>query len=160
MFKRSGTAKYWLGVDQETLDPICRRALSNDAIEQVIIGPLEMDRLDIGSPYEFELVTIPIRDLDDEGLEKLSREGQLYLTLVEMKTIQAHFNSLEETPRTLNWNQSANLVRALQPQDFGGTHPLSGTRCQSGSPLDERQSTTCSKKRSCSNLTIGNRSRG
>ncbi len=91
--------KYWLGdLDQASLDPICRRALSNDAIEQVVIGPLEMDQLDVGSPYAFKLVTVAIRELDDEGLTRLSREGQLYLTLVEMQTIRAHFVSLGRDP--------------------------------------------------------------
>ena len=91
--------KYWLGnVDVAILDSICRRALSNDSIEQVVVGPLELDQLDVGSEYEFQLVTIPIRDLDDEGLEKLSREGQLYLTLVEMQTIRDHFVSLGRDP--------------------------------------------------------------
>ena len=37
-------------LDASSLDPICRRALSNDAIEQVVVGPLEMDQLDIGAP--------------------------------------------------------------------------------------------------------------
>ena len=32
---------------QTDLDVICRRALSNDAIEQVVAGPLEMDQLDV-----------------------------------------------------------------------------------------------------------------
>jgi phosphoribosylformylglycinamidine synthase II len=87
--------KYWLGdTDQYSLDSICRRALSNDAIEQVVVGPLEMDQLDVGSAQDFQLLTIAIRDLDDDGLQRLSKEGQLYLTLVEMQTIRAHFVSL------------------------------------------------------------------
>lgn len=91
--------KYWLdGVDGDALDAVCRKALSNDAIEQVVVGPLELDQLDVGSAYEFELVTVPIRELDDAGLEKLSIEGQLYLTLVEMQTIRDHFVSIGRDP--------------------------------------------------------------
>lgn len=91
--------KYWLGdMDDASLQTICRRALSNDAIEQVVVGPLEMDELDIGTSYEFELITIPIRSLTDTELETLSREGQLYLTLVEMQTIRNHFQSLGRDP--------------------------------------------------------------
>ena len=91
--------KYWLGdTDQSSLDSICRRALSNDAIEQVVIGPLEMDQLDVGSVQDFKLVTAPIRQLDDNGLRQLSKAGQLYLTLVEMQTIRAHFVSLGRDP--------------------------------------------------------------
>ena len=91
--------KYWLGhLPQGDLDAICRRALSNDAIEQVIQGPLEMDQLDVGSSSEFQIVTVPIRDLDDEGLLTLSRDGQLYLTLVEMQTIRDQFVSIGRDP--------------------------------------------------------------
>lgn len=91
--------KYWLGeLPQTDLDAICRRALSNDAIEQVVAGPLEMDQLDVGSVTEFELVTVPIRELDDKGLTALSRDGQLYLTLVEMQTIRDQFIALDRDP--------------------------------------------------------------
>src|SRR5262249_55181673 len=41
---------------------------------------------------------VPLRSLDDDSLVRLSREGQLYLSLVEMQTIQAHFRSLERDP--------------------------------------------------------------
>ena len=91
--------KYWLPeLPANRLDQICRRALSNDSIEQVVVGPLKIDQLHIGSAYELELKTTPIRDLDDAALERLSREGQLYLTLVEMQTIQQHFQSLGRDP--------------------------------------------------------------
>ncbi len=91
--------KYWLGnVDDKSLDSICRKALSNDSVEQVVVGPLRIEELDVGSPYEFQLVTVPIRSLDDAGLERLSREGQLYLTLVEMQTIRDHFASIGRDP--------------------------------------------------------------
>ncbi len=84
--------KYWLSeLTEDRLEAVCRKALSNDAIEQVVVGPLELDQLDVGSAYDFQLVTIPIRRLDDEGLARLSKEGQLYLTLVEMQTIRDHF---------------------------------------------------------------------
>ncbi|QEG00557.1 Phosphoribosylformylglycinamidine synthase subunit PurL [Stieleria maiorica] len=91
--------KYWIsGVDEPTFQTICRRALSNDSIEQVVAGPLEMDQLDVGTAYDFELVRVPIRSLSDDELETLSREGQLYLTLVEMQTIRDHFVSLNRDP--------------------------------------------------------------
>lgn len=91
--------KYWLpDLPADQLQAICRRALSNDSIEQVVIGPLELDELHVGSDYTFALQTVPIRDLDDAGLERLSRTGQLYLTLVEMQTIAAHFRELGRDP--------------------------------------------------------------
>jgi hypothetical protein len=41
--------------------------LANDAIEQVVVGPLPFDRLQSGSDYKFELKTVAIRDLDAAG---------------------------------------------------------------------------------------------
>lgn len=91
--------KYWLpDIADDMLDQVCGRILANDSIEQVVRGPLSLDRLDLGQPYEFELVHVPLRDLTDDQLMTLSRTGQLYLTLVEMQTIQAHFRELERDP--------------------------------------------------------------
>ena len=81
-------------LDKESLDKLCSKVLANDSIEQVIVGPLALGRLQIGTPYEFERIQVSLRELDDEGLLKLSRAGQLYLTLVEMQTIQEHFRQL------------------------------------------------------------------
>ncbi|MDA1016243.1 MAG: phosphoribosylformylglycinamidine synthase subunit PurL [Planctomycetota bacterium] len=77
------------------IDLLARRALSNDAIEQVVRGPLEMDSISVGSEYTFQLITVPIREMSDAELETLSRDGQLYLNLVEMQTIQSHFRELD-----------------------------------------------------------------
>ena len=91
--------KYWVGnLKEERLEALCSKILANDAIEQVIVGPLPFDKLEVGSPYEFNLVTVPIREMDDEALAKLAIEGQLYLSLVEMQTIQTHFRSLDRDP--------------------------------------------------------------
>jgi phosphoribosylformylglycinamidine synthase II len=75
-----------------------RKMLANDAIEQIIAGPLHLEHLTLGQPYTFRLVTLPLRELDDAGLERLSREGQLSLSLEEMRTIQAHFRDLGRDP--------------------------------------------------------------
>lgn len=91
--------KYWIGnLDGERLGALCSKILANDAIEQTIVGPLPFDRLEVGSPYVFQLVTVPIREMDDEALSRLSVKGQLFLSLVEMQTIQAHFRSLDRDP--------------------------------------------------------------
>src|SRR5262249_6960814 len=79
-------------------DVLFRKVLANDAIEQVVVGPLHADHLAIGKPYAFRLVTVPVRDLDDAALTKLSKDGQLALTLDEMKAVQAHFRGLGREP--------------------------------------------------------------
>lgn len=91
--------KYWLeGDDPARLDAFCSRVLANDSIEQVVVGPLHMTELSLGGEYDFQLQVVPLRSLDDQQLEQLSREGQLYLTLVEMQTIQSHFAQLGRDP--------------------------------------------------------------
>ena len=87
-----------VGLPAEKLPLLCSKVLANDAIEQVIVGPLSFDRLQVGSPYEFRLVVVPLDAMDDDALVRLSREGQLYLSLAEMRTIQAHFRALDRDP--------------------------------------------------------------
>lgn len=92
--------KYWINADASAtdVDRLCAKVLANDAIEQVIRGPLPLESLALGSDYAFELVTVPLREMDDEALMRLSREGQLYLSLAEMQTIRQHFQDLGREP--------------------------------------------------------------
>lgn len=91
--------KYWpTGLSDDQVGLLATKVLANDAIEQVIFGPLTFEHLEVGSPYQFDLLTVPIRKLNDKALMKLSLKGQLYLSLTEMQTIQAHFNDLDRDP--------------------------------------------------------------
>ena len=86
------------GVPEQDRDTLFRRVLANDAIEQVAVGALKADHLAVGRPYAFTLVTVPLRDLDDVGLMRVSKEGTLALTLEEMRQIQAHFREQGRDP--------------------------------------------------------------
>jgi phosphoribosylformylglycinamidine synthase len=91
--------KYWLaGLSPERLATLVAKVLANDAVEQVIEGPLRLDRLQLGASYQFRRVEMPIRALDDAGLERLNRQAQLYLSTLEMRAIQAHFRDLGREP--------------------------------------------------------------
>ncbi len=91
--------KFWIGrLPDEKLDLLISKILANDAIEQVIVGPLEFEHLEVGSPYDFHLIHVPIRQMSDEEMEKLSLEGQLFLSLVEMQTIRSYYRSLGRDP--------------------------------------------------------------
>jgi phosphoribosylformylglycinamidine synthase len=79
-------------------DILFRKVLANEAIEQVIEGPLAEGHLHLGTPYQFRKVTVPLCDLDDATLQHLSRTGQLSLSLAEMKAIQEHFRGLDRDP--------------------------------------------------------------
>ncbi len=91
--------KYWIdGIDDAGIKRLATKMLANDAVEQVVFGTLPFDHLGVGSAYEFKLTTVPIRAMDDVALAKLSKEGQLYLSLTEMQTIKAAFEKLERDP--------------------------------------------------------------
>jgi phosphoribosylformylglycinamidine synthase len=100
--------KYAVGpLSDQQISLLCSKVLANDAVEQVVVGPLCFERLQVGSPYEFQLKTVPILAMDDSALVRLSREGQLYLSLVEMQTIQAHFRGLERDPTDIELETTA-----------------------------------------------------
>lgn len=91
--------KYRIGdVDGGTVQRLSEKLLSNDSIERVMPGPLELSHLEVGAEYQFELKHVPICELSDNELMHLSKAGQLYLSLAEMQTIQRHFQSLHREP--------------------------------------------------------------
>ena len=91
--------KYWVtGIDDSETQLLATKLLSNDAVEQVIFGKIPFTELHVGSPYEFKLITVPIRHMDDGQLQRFSKERQLYLSLAEMQTIQAVFEQLDRDP--------------------------------------------------------------
>ncbi|MCL2347702.1 MAG: phosphoribosylformylglycinamidine synthase subunit PurL [Planctomycetaceae bacterium] len=91
--------KYWIsGTDDAGLRRLCTKLLANDAIEQTVVGALPFERLDVGSNYLFHLATVPIRTMNDDELMILSKKGQLYLSLTEMKTIQQQFEKEGRDP--------------------------------------------------------------
>jgi phosphoribosylformylglycinamidine synthase subunit PurSL len=74
------------------------RVLANDAIEQIISGSLGEEHLALGTPYEFRRIVVPLLQADDATLERLSRDGQLSLSLAEMRAIRSHFRDLGREP--------------------------------------------------------------
>src|SRR5690606_21434850 len=91
--------KFWIDeLPEDRLKLLINKLLANDSIEQAIVGPLTMKEIHLGSPYRFNLEVIPLRDLGDDDLVRLSRERTLSLTLVEMQTIQQHFRQLQRDP--------------------------------------------------------------
>ena len=91
--------KYWIaGLAEADIPLLCSKLLANDAIEQAVVGPLPFRRLEVGTPYQFKLTTVPIRAMGEEELKELSLKGQLYLSLTEMQTIRDYFKTLDRDP--------------------------------------------------------------
>ncbi len=95
--------KYWVrsaqgAPEKSVVQRLCQKILANDSIEQVNVGPLQMEQLAVGAPYQFQLVMVPICDLDEDALMVLSKTGQLYLSIAEMRTVQDHFREQGREP--------------------------------------------------------------
>ena len=92
--------RYWIAgdLDAAKLTQLTKKVLSNDAIEYVVKGPLQIRDLSVGSEYKLKLTTVPIREMNDDDLMVLSKKGQLYLSIAEMKTVQDYFRSLQRDP--------------------------------------------------------------
>ncbi|MEK6235066.1 MAG: AIR synthase-related protein, partial [Planctomycetales bacterium] len=91
--------KYWIsGLIDAQFQQLCSRDLANDAVEQVVVGKLPFDQIEIGSPYRFQLIFASILGLDDEQLAAHSKTNQLYLSVPEMRTIQQRFQEMGREP--------------------------------------------------------------
>jgi phosphoribosylformylglycinamidine synthase len=93
--------RYYLG-DASAAGATSRSALKkvlvNDAIEQWIEGHPRLDHLGVRGGYTFQRIVVSLRDRDDAALERLSRDGQLSLSLAEMRAIQNHYRDLGRDP--------------------------------------------------------------
>ncbi|MBL7152476.1 MAG: phosphoribosylformylglycinamidine synthase subunit PurL [Phycisphaerae bacterium] len=85
-------------IKRQQAETIAKKVLANDCIEDCIIGDGVEPPSPHLKPYELEIVHWPIRDLDDDGLEALSKEKDLFLNVIEMRTIQAHYRELGREP--------------------------------------------------------------
>lgn len=85
-------------ISDKQRDLISKRILANDCIEDVIYGSDAEPPSPHLEPYKFNLRHIPITMLDDDGLVKLSKDNDLFLDVIEMRTIQKHFQTLNREP--------------------------------------------------------------
>ncbi len=96
---RTGRAYLIAGqIPKEELQRIASRVLANGVIESVHFDAYVPDHFQAGKTYALNLRHIPLLDLDDEALKKLSRTAHLFLSLEEMQTIQSHFRELKREP--------------------------------------------------------------
>src|SRR6185437_2472665 len=80
------------------LERIASRVLANGVIESVHFDAFVPAKFEAGRAYRFELRHVPMRDLSDEQLTKLSREAHLFLSLAEMKAIRGYYREAGREP--------------------------------------------------------------
>ena len=86
------------GGDNGRLREAAARALANEAIEEVTVGERSFSRIDLGSPYTFKLVHVPILQASDDELMKRSREMSLHFTLREVHAVRDYFRKEGREP--------------------------------------------------------------
>ena len=85
-------------LERAQLESIARRYLANSVVETIHFAPHLPGNFSHARVAEFELRHVPIRDLKDADLEKISRDGHLFLNLVEMRAVQAYFRDQKREP--------------------------------------------------------------
>ncbi len=109
--------------------------LANPVINEVHHTPYHPTAFPHGQAYELRVVSVPIRQLDNEGLKQLSREGHLFLSADEMRAIQAYYQQADREPtdielETLAQTWSEHCVhktlkaRICYAQPHNDRHPL------------------------------------
>ncbi|MBN2211139.1 MAG: phosphoribosylformylglycinamidine synthase subunit PurL [Sedimentisphaerales bacterium] len=77
---------------------IAQKVMGNDCIEEVRINSEEDPPSARVSPYKLNLAHLPLRELDEEGLARLSKQRDLFLNVTEMRTIQNYYRELGREP--------------------------------------------------------------
>lgn len=91
--------KYWISrLGTKELNFLCGKLLFNKSIEEIHKNELGFHELGHGEKKQFQLKTETILGASDEELLKINEKGQLSLNLEELKTIQAHYVSLNREP--------------------------------------------------------------
>jgi phosphoribosylformylglycinamidine synthase len=85
-------------VPRPELERIAGRVLANGVVESVHFEAFLPREFPAGHEYQFKLRHASIRELTDEQLMKLSREGHLFLSLAEMKAIQTYYREQNREP--------------------------------------------------------------
>ena len=81
-------------MNPEAVGRFAAAELANPVVQSIHLGPYHPASFNHGTPYELDLKHVPLLGLDDAGLERLSREGHLFLSLDEMQTIQRYYRDL------------------------------------------------------------------
>ena len=89
------------GVEPKIARAIAERLLANTVIHDIHDAPYMPTSFPHGRPYTLAIREVAIRHLSDAELEKMSREAHLFLSLDEMKAIQAEYKRLGREPREI-----------------------------------------------------------
>ncbi|MFM9170067.1 MAG: phosphoribosylformylglycinamidine synthase subunit PurS, partial [Phycisphaerales bacterium] len=98
---RTGDRYDLAGIDAEAARALGARALANPVIHGIHLDAWHPASFPAGHARELRIVEVPLRTLSDAELERLSREAHLFLSLEEMRAIQAEYRRLGREPREI-----------------------------------------------------------
>lgn len=97
-FDYSGGANSTDRPSEEALRTFAVGTLANPVIQDIHTQPFSPDAFPQGHAYDLRITHVPIRDLDNDALLKLSRDGHLFLSLAEMHAVREHFIAIHRDP--------------------------------------------------------------
>ncbi len=121
------------GVTGEEAETLAKRLLANPVIHAIHREPFIPDDLPRGIPAKFEIRRIPLRDLEDEALLRLSREAHLFLSLEEMRAIRDEYRTLGREPTDIE------LETLAQTWSEHCVHKTLKSRIRYRGPKDEQR---------------------
>jgi phosphoribosylformylglycinamidine synthase subunit PurSL len=83
---------------EDALRRFAEGTLANPVIQDIHLQPFSPDEFPHGHAYELRITHVPIRELDDDALMKLSRDGHLFLSLAEMHAVRDHYREIGRDP--------------------------------------------------------------
>ena len=84
-------------LSSSTVQAIAEKLLYNKVIQHIVKSPVN-SYLSSNLDYQFKLIEVDLINTDNAGLEKVSKEGQLFLNLAEMQKIKNYFSKLGRNP--------------------------------------------------------------
>ncbi len=127
------------GIAQDQAHALAERLLANTVVHHIHDGSFHPEALPVGHERAFDLKHVTLTTLDDTGLERLSREGHLFLDLHEMQAIRAKYQELGREPtdielETLAQTWSEHCVHKTLKSTVHYTGPKVDTIDWSGRP--------------------------
>lgn len=97
------TAKKYLikgNLADSQLKKISEKLLYNKLIQHIVKSPVTSCKLPVITEinYQFNLITVDLLNASDAELQKISKVGQLFLNLAEMRQIERYFKKLKRKP--------------------------------------------------------------
>ena len=125
------------GLSPEQARVLAERLLANPVIQRVETRPWTPAAFPRAAAHDHGVRSVPILHLDDAALQKLSREAHLFLSLEEMRAIQAEYRRLGREPREIEletlaqtWSEHCvhktlkSTVRYREDAAPGGPRPI------------------------------------